>query len=234
MELSEVVRRRRMCRSFTDRAVDPATVDTLLGQARRAPSAGHTQGWAWLVLDDPDSTRRFWELDADPAWLAAPSQPGLLAAPVILVPWSNPGAYAERYREADKAAHGRPGGRAAGAAPAHVVHPGAPAAHPPAPAAHPEVPGAVAPEAWPVPWWDVDLAFSVMILLLGATDLGLGALFFALHGDPGALAAGFGVPDGWRALGAVALGWPDPDDRPSASAVRGRRPAAEVVHRGSW
>jgi nitroreductase len=204
MELAEAVRRRRMCRDFTGDAVDPATVDRLLDLARRAPSAGHTQGWAWLVLDGAEQTARFWALDADPAWLAAPSHPGLLRAPVILVPFSNPDSYRARYAEADKSGRGRPGGFRGGS------------------------------DDWPIPWWDVDTAFAVMLLLLAATDEGLGALFFALHGDPAALAAGFAVPAGWQALGAIALGWPAPDATPSASAARGRRPAAEVVHRGRW
>jgi nitroreductase len=205
MELSEVIRRRRMYRNFTDRSVDPSVVDTLLDQARRAPSAGHTQGWAWLALEGPEQTRRFWEADADPAWLAAPDHPGLLRAPVILVPWTNPAAYDARYDEEDKARQGRPGG----------------------------VTGRTGPN-WPVPWWDVDLAFAVMIVLLGATDLGLGALFFALHRDPARLAGAFGVPPEWRPLGAIALGWPVAGDPLSPSAGRGRRPADEVVHRGGW
>jgi len=214
MELSEVVRRRRMHRSFTDRPVDPATVDALLDLARRAPSAGHTQGWAWLVLEGPQQTRRFWETDADPAWLEAPDHPGLLRAPVVLVPWTNPGSYEARYREPDKAVRSRPGGVGETAGRSR---------------------GGIGEGAgWPVPWWDVDLAFAVMILLLGATDLGLGALFFALHGDPTRLAEAFGVPPGWRPLGAVALGWPAANDPPSASTARGRRPAAEVVRRGAW
>lgn len=230
-----MVRRRRMYRSFTDRSVDPATVDALLDQARRAPSAGHTQGWAWLVLEGPEQTRRFWEADADPAWLAAPNHPGLLRAPVILVPWTNPAAYEARYGEPDKSARSRPGGVAPGTPTGGTPHPAATTgtggtAHPGAPSGT----GRSAAGSWPVPWWDVDLAFAVMIVLLGATDRGLGALFFALHGDPARLVGAFGVPPGWRPLGAIALGWPADDDPPSASATRGRLPASEVVHRGAW
>jgi nitroreductase len=218
MELTQAVRRRRMCRSFLERPVEPAVVDRLLDLARRAPSAGHTQGWSWLVLEGTELTRRFWLLEADPAWLAAPSHPGLLRAPVILVPWSRPAAYQERYAEADKSGVGRPGGRRTEPGPGDQ------------PASWGDGPGG----GWLVPWWDVDLAFSVMLVLLAAVDEGLGALFFALHGDPGRLAAGFGVPEDWRPLGAVALGWPDPGDAPSSSARRGRRPVSEVVHRGRW
>ena len=50
-----------------------------------------------------------------------------------------------------------------------------------------------------------------------------------------AVAHELGVPDGRRALGTVALGHPAPGGRtPSGSARRGRPPASERVHRGSW
>jgi nitroreductase len=211
-----------MCRSFLDRPVPPDVVDRLLERARRAPSAGHAQGWAWLVLEGSAQTQRFWAIDAEPAWLARPSHPGLLRAPVILVPLGNPGAYERRYAEADKAPIGRPGGRRSvdGAGPGGGTGPG------------------TSPEGLlvdhPVPWWDVDLSFAVMAVLLGAVDEGLGALFFALHADRSRLRQEFGVPPDWRPLGALALGWPAPDDVPSPSAGRGRRPWDEVVHRAQW
>lgn len=87
--------------------------------------------------------------------------------------------------------------------------------------------------AWPVPYWYVDGGMAVMTLLHAAVDEGLGALFFGLFdGEAGVLAA-LGVPEGWRALGAVALGHPAPDP-PGRSAARGRAPLSEVVHRGGW
>ena len=54
MEFQDVVRRRRMIREYADTPVDPAVVDRALANAVRAPSAGFSQGWAFLVLDQPD------------------------------------------------------------------------------------------------------------------------------------------------------------------------------------
>jgi len=85
---------------------------------------------------------------------------------------------------------------------------------------------------WTVPYWDVDAAFAAMLALLTAVDAGLGALFFRVH-EPDALRAEFAVPDRLEPLGTIAIGHPL-TDRPSASLARGRRPAAEVVHRGGW
>jgi nitroreductase len=88
-------------------------------------------------------------------------------------------------------------------------------------------------DAWPVPYWWVDGGMAVHALLLGAVDAGLGALLYGLFEHEPAVLAALGVPDGRRALGAVALGWPAPDE-PGRSAGRPRPPLAEVVHRGGW
>src|SRR5688572_18956209 len=91
-----------MCRDFESRTVDPALVDRLLDAARRAPSAGHTQGVAFLVLDTPTDVARFWDVNLPAERRAAFSFPGLLRAPVIVVPCVSPAAYVTRYAEPDK------------------------------------------------------------------------------------------------------------------------------------
>ena len=83
-----------------------------------------------------------------------------------------------------------------------------------------------------VPWWLVDTAFASLLVVLTAVDAGLGALFFGVF-RPDAVRAAFGVPDRCAPLGAIAVGYPAPDE-PSPSLRRGHRPAADVVHRGQW
>lgn len=87
--------------------------------------------------------------------------------------------------------------------------------------------------AWPVPYWHVDGGMGVMALLLGAVDAGLGACFFGLFDQEAAVLGALGVPDGWRAVGTVALGHSAPD-RPGRSHHRRRPDLSEVVHRGTW
>lgn len=91
----------------------------------------------------------------------------------------------------------------------------------------------VSEEAWPVPYWLTDAAMAAMSMLLAAVDEDLGALFFGIFEGEDVVRAEFGVPDGYQAVGALALGHPAPD-RSSGSLRRGRRPAAEIVHRGHW
>ena len=87
---------------------------------------------------------------------------------------------------------------------------------------------------WPVPYWDVDAGFAAMLLLLAAVDEGLGALFFGVFRGERELLDAFGVPAGFRPVGAITLGWPSADDRPSPSLARGHRSVDEQVHRGGW
>lgn len=95
-------------------------------------------------------------------------------------------------------------------------------------------------ERWPSPYWLVDSAFTVMLLLLAATDEGLGALFFGLHRDPGSWLGALGVPGGKQVIGAVALGYeeraasPRPGPPTASPGRRPRRPLSEVVHKGHW
>jgi nitroreductase len=187
-----------MCRSFLDLPVDREALDRALALATQAPSAGNTQGWAFVVLEG-DETAQFWAYQAESSWLAHPSHPGLLNAPVIVLPLASRASYVERYSEPDKGPS-----------------------------------GLQRMNAWAVPYWLVDTAFATMLFLLGLTAEGLGALFFSMRKPAGPLLEALGVPEGWEPLGAVAVGWPSPDDQPSMSAYRPRKPVAEVVHRGAW
>ena len=106
MELQQVVRRRRMVRSFTTQPVPPETVDRLLDNALHAPSAGFSQGWAFVVLEGPEQTGRFWELTTDERWSASSRFAGLTNAPVIILPLAHKQAYLDRYSMPDKAGAG--------------------------------------------------------------------------------------------------------------------------------
>ena len=207
MEFAEVVRRRRMVRTYSDRPVDPAVVDRLLEHAVHAPSAGFSQGWAFLVLDTPADVARYWRatagdrVEAPDRWLR-----GMMTAPVVIVPFSHKKAYLDRYAEPDKGWTDRDEGR------------------------------------WPMPYWHLDTAMASLLMLLTAVDEDLGACFFGVPADAVAsLRTAFSVPTSYTPVGAITLGHrlaSSPGDvgtvGPRGSASRGRRPLAEVVHRGRF
>jgi nitroreductase len=102
MDFQDVVRRRRMVRKYDlDREVPSEVVERILDNALRAPSAGFSQGFGFLVLDTPDDLARF-RTAATPEegpqnWFAA-----RVEAPLLVVVHSNKDAYLDRYAEADK------------------------------------------------------------------------------------------------------------------------------------
>jgi nitroreductase len=103
-DLARVIARRRMTRSFAERPIDAGLLGSLLDLARRAPSAGFSQGTHFLVLEG-SSLDEFWSLTGARDWWST-RHPGVLRAPVVVVPLADPDAYTQRYGEVDKAGHG--------------------------------------------------------------------------------------------------------------------------------
>jgi nitroreductase len=101
MEFADVLRRRKMVRTFEDRPVDEDVLERILAAGRRAPSAGFTQGFAFLVCKGPEETARFWgalaEGESAPEWIE-----GLHRADVVIVPLASKDAYLDRYAQEDK------------------------------------------------------------------------------------------------------------------------------------
>lgn len=207
-----MVRRRRMTRAYTSEPVDPVIIEAALAHATRAPSAGFSQGWAFLVLDTPQAVQGFWTAQTDAAlpggspdrWLA-----GMMSAPVVIVPCSRRDAYLDRYAEADKLRaelDDHDAGR------------------------------------WAMPYWHLDTAMAALLILQSVTDAGLGACFFGLVPTKvDAVKTHLGLLDtaeqeAPHPIGAITIGHPAPrasGARGSASRRR-RTPWQEVAHRGRW
>jgi nitroreductase len=102
MEFQDVVRKRKMVRSFEDRPVPREVVDRILANAQRAPSAGFSQGWAFLVLEGPEQTARYWDALWPPERRAEFGWADMFKAPLLVVCLSHKLAYIRRYSEPDK------------------------------------------------------------------------------------------------------------------------------------
>jgi nitroreductase len=116
--------RRRMCRDFTDRPVADDVLDRVLAAALRAPSAGNTTALDLVVLVGAQ-VGDYWATTMPPERRAGFAWPGLLSAPVLILPYVEPGAYVARYAESDKARSGLGAGQDAWAVPYWWVDGGA-------------------------------------------------------------------------------------------------------------
>ena len=196
MELRETVRRRRMVRNYLDDPVPREAVERLTELARRAPSAGFSQGQYFVVVTDQELRSRIAELAEEEHYVSLGFPPWISKAPVHVVVCTREDDYHDRYREPDK-----------------VEEDGS------------EI-------EWPVPYWYVDAGASLMLLLLGAVDEGLGAGFFGVHRLPG-LQELLGLPSDVTPVGVVTLGYPAPD-QPLGSARRGRKATSHAVRWERW
>ncbi|MHB8612151.1 MAG: nitroreductase family protein [Candidatus Dormibacteraceae bacterium] len=194
-----MLRRRRMVRKFDQRPLERELLDRILESARHAPSAGFSQGFDFVVLDEPRLVSRFWALTDDPAF-PNPSEFAASAATVIVLPLANKGAYLERYSRPDKIAF-----------------------------------GLTDEAAWPVKFWETDTAMAIMLILLAATDLGVGALYFGItHGEEEQLRE-LAVPEGHKLLGVIGLGHRASDEVVDLTRFKERRRQFDdMVHRNGW
>jgi nitroreductase len=188
-----------MVRDFSDEPVSRALVERLLANAIRIPSAGYSQGFAFVVLTDSGQRRLFWETTSGPEWRGESESESLTRAPVVVIPLAHKKAYLDRYARPDKV-------------------------HTPL----------SSEDAWPAPYWDIDTGFGVMLILLTAIDLGLGALFFAIFAGEKALMDTLGVPVGYRPIGAIAVGHPTAGEHSKPELSTGRRHPEEVVRWERW
>lgn len=112
MEFAEVARARRMVRRYDpERAVSDEVLDRCLDHAIRAPSAGFSQGWDFVVLRSEAERRVFWDATVAPDTPENPWLAGLSSAPVLIVCLSDPQRYLDRYAEPDKGWTDRDPGR---------------------------------------------------------------------------------------------------------------------------
>src|SRR5215210_4376087 len=102
MEFSDVVRKRRMVRNFTDEPVAPAALERILDLARHAPSAGFTQGQAFVVVTRPELKQAIAELCGEQSYVERGFHPFISGAPVLVVPCTSEAAYHRRYQQTDK------------------------------------------------------------------------------------------------------------------------------------
>ena len=102
MEFKEAVRKRRMVRHFTTEPVPPETINGILELAQHAPSAGFSQGCAYVVVTDPEVKKRLARHQGEEGYHAAGFHNWISEAPVAIVACVSEKLYHDRYSEPDK------------------------------------------------------------------------------------------------------------------------------------
>ena len=95
-----------MVHRFTREPVADETLLHILDIARHAPSAGFSQGFRVVVLDDPARVGWFWRLTTPPDQLSELDERIATGPPVIVLPLVSKAVYLDRYSAPDKAEFG--------------------------------------------------------------------------------------------------------------------------------
>jgi nitroreductase len=102
MEFQEVVRKRRMVRHFFKRTVSNDIIDKILQIAQKAPSAGFSQGSAFIVIRNKEMKSKLAALQDEMVYHRAGFHKWISEAPIALVACVSEKVYHDRYREPDK------------------------------------------------------------------------------------------------------------------------------------
>jgi nitroreductase len=102
MEFNEVIRKRRMVRNYTTDPVPPDALDRIVDAGLRAPSAGNSQGFGFIVVTDPESRTAIAGLAGEDDYVSRGFHPWISKAPAHIVITVSEQVYRERYREPDK------------------------------------------------------------------------------------------------------------------------------------
>lgn len=96
-----------MVRHFSDEPVPAKVVSRILTLAQHAPSAGFSQGYAFVVVTEAETTGRIAELQGEKEYSGAGFHRWISEAPVNLVACVSEKLYHDRYNEPDKLQDGK-------------------------------------------------------------------------------------------------------------------------------
>lgn len=86
-----------------------------------------------------------------------------------------------------------------------------------------------------MPFWYMDTAMAVMLILQTVVDEGLGACYFGIPPRHDAeFRETFGLPDDVEPIGVVSVGHPAEGGPKGSGKRRARKPIEEIVHVGNW
>jgi len=102
MELGDILKQRRMVRSYRPDPVPREVIERIVATVRRAPSGGFSQGHRLVVVTDPPKRQALARLAGEGEYVAAGGQAWISTAPVHVFVGTREESYHERYRKPDK------------------------------------------------------------------------------------------------------------------------------------
>ena len=106
LPFAELLKRRRMVRSYLPDPIEHETVERIVGTVRRAPSAGFSQGHRLVVVTELETRQHLARLAGEEQYVAMGMPPWISVAPVHVVVGVREESYHERYRRDDKLVDG--------------------------------------------------------------------------------------------------------------------------------
>jgi nitroreductase len=103
VDFVDLLRRRRMVRAYAPTPVPDDVLSSIAWAAQRTPSAGNTDALEILLLAGPSRVRSYWDVTLPEERRESFKWRALVDAPALMVLWTRPEAYVERYSESDKA-----------------------------------------------------------------------------------------------------------------------------------
>lgn len=106
MEFTEVLRKRRMVRNFTDEPVPDEVIERIIAAGQRAPSAGFSQGVVYVVVTNEETRKKIGKIAGEENYVAGGFDHFISGAPVQVVICTSEEVYHDRYNEPDKKPEG--------------------------------------------------------------------------------------------------------------------------------
>jgi nitroreductase len=91
-----------MIRNFQRKSVPMQAMERILMLAQHAPSAGFSQGWAYVVVTDERMKKKIGHVQGEEDYFSKRFHKFVSEAPVLIVACTSEQLYHERYREPDK------------------------------------------------------------------------------------------------------------------------------------
>jgi nitroreductase len=102
MDFVDVLRKRRMVRNYRPDPVPAESIERIVSVARKAPSAGFSQGVSFIIVTEEATRRAIADLAGESGYVTAGFDRWISRAPVHLVVAISEQAYHDRYQEPDK------------------------------------------------------------------------------------------------------------------------------------